>query len=262
MSNETFLISIKQNNDLSLAAESELRLDTELHPLNQRHYTQTAALAGNSRRYSVNQVKTVKGPLYNKKILFLGSSVTFGFGSLGESFVDYLWKKDGVIAIKDAENGTILVDQDTNYHGDSYVSRFKQELAENVTPEILVLQLSTNDAQKQSKLGQISTENFDTQTIAGALQFIIETAKDKWHCPVLLYSNPYFKNDNYSAMVDLAEKLSQIYQIDFLDFYHNPAFKQQSKKYMADLIHPTRAGYLEKWLPEFEKSLIKLETKN
>lgn len=62
--------------------------------------------------------------------MFLGSSVTFGFGALGESFVDYLWKRDGVVAVKDAENGTTLVDQDTYNPGDSYVARFKEELKE------------------------------------------------------------------------------------------------------------------------------------
>lgn len=118
MSNETFLIPIRQNNDLSDVALNELRMDLDEHPLNQRKYTELAYLPGNSRKYSLNSVKTIESPLRHKKILFLGSSVTFGFGALGESFVDYLWKKDGIDAIKDAENGTTLVDQDTSYHGD------------------------------------------------------------------------------------------------------------------------------------------------
>ena len=93
MGNETFLIPIRQNNDLSDIALNELRMDLDEHPLHQRAYAELAYLPGNSRKYSLNSVKTIDSPLRNKKILFLGSSVTFGFGALGESFVDYLWKK-------------------------------------------------------------------------------------------------------------------------------------------------------------------------
>lgn len=259
MSNETFLISIKQNNDLSKAAESEIRMDTELHPLHQRSYIQMASLPGNSRKYSVNQVETNKGKLYNKKILFLGSSVTFGFGSLGESFVDYLWKKDGVIAIKDAENGTTLVNQDTYYSGDSYVSRFKEELVSNMKPDAFVLQLSTNDAQKKKELGKFAAgPDFNLQTIIGSLQFIIETAQREWNCPIVLFTNPYFNSGLYAKMVAVAKQITEKYNISLINLYQKADFKNLSSLYQADYIHPTRAGYYEKWLPVFEAELNKL----
>lgn len=255
MSNETFLIPIKQNNDLSDIALKELRMDLDEYPLNQRYYSDLAYLPGNSRKYSLNRVHTVKSPLINKKILFLGSSVTFGFGSLGESFVDYLWKRDGVAAIKDAENGTTLVDQDTTYHGDSYVARFKEELNET-RPDMLVLQLSTNDANTNQRLGKISNSTkFDTQTILGAIEFIINSAQTKWHCPALIYTNPFFENTLYQKIVAAALKIAKKWNIDIFDLYNDPAFKEQDSLYMADAIHPTRAGYLEKWLPLFEAKL-------
>lgn len=194
----------------------------------------------------------------HKKILFLGSSVTFGFGALGESFVDYLWRKDGIDAIKDAENGTILVDQDISYHGDSYVARFKEELTED-KPDMLVLQLSTNDANTNQKLGEISSDdNFDTQTIIGAIEYIINEAQKKWNCPILIYTNPYFKNVLYGQMVYGTLELAKKYDVQVLDLYHNPDFKKQDSLYMADEIHPTRAGYLEKWLPLFEEQIRNL----
>lgn len=254
MSNETFLIPIRQNNDLSDIALNELRMDLDEHPLNQRLYTQFAYLPGNSRKYSLNNVKTVDSRLANKKILFLGSSVTFGFGALGESFVDYLWKKDNIYAIKDAENDTTLVDQDTTYHGDSYVARFKENLSTAI--DMIVIQLSTNDASTNQRLGNNSgNSEFDTQTIIGALEYIINKAQNVWHCPVLIYTNPYFENDLYKQMVKMTFELKQKWNIEILDFYNNPDFKKQSSLYMADEIHPTRAGYLEKWLPVFEDKL-------
>ncbi|WP_297949917.1 SGNH/GDSL hydrolase family protein [uncultured Lactobacillus sp.] len=257
MSNETFLIPIRQNNDLSTIALNELRMDLDEHPLHQRYYTDSAYLPGNNRKYSLNSVPTVASPLQGKNILFLGSSVTFGFGALGESFVDYLWKRDGVVAVKDAENGTTLVDQDTYNPGDSYVARFKEELKEP-QPEALVLQLSTNDANQGKKLGEMATKDFDTQTITGALEYIISTAQAKWHCPILIYTNPYFTNPLYKQMVERAHELVQKYQIELLDLYNHSDFQKQSDLYMADEIHPTRADYLKKWLPLFEEKLSQI----
>ena len=46
MSNETFLIPIRQNNDLSDIALNELRMDLDEHALHQRYYTDVAYLAG------------------------------------------------------------------------------------------------------------------------------------------------------------------------------------------------------------------------
>lgn len=260
MSNETFLIPIRQNNDLSDIALNELRMDLDEHPLHQRAYTELAYLPGNSRKYSLNSVKTIDSPLRNKKILFLGSSVTFGFGALGESFVDYLWKKDGIAAIKDAENGTTLVDQDASYHGDSYVARFKENLKTPI--DMLVLQLSTNDARTNQKLGEISqNDHFDVKTIIGAMEYIISRALTTWHCPILIYTNPYFESDLYNQMVKATHQLAKKWNIKVLDSYNDPNFKDQPALYMADEIHPTRAGYLEKWLPVFENKLTEILTK-
>ena len=256
MSNETFLIPIVQNNDLSDIALAELRQDLDAHPLNQRLYEDIAYLPGNSKKYSLNQVEFTMSPLFKKKILFLGSSVTFGFGSLGESFVDYLWKKDGVLAIKNAENGTTLVDQDIK--GESYVKRFNEELKQKDHPDILVLQLSTNDATLGNKLGKISNDNYDTQTIIGALVYIISKAKQNWDCPILIYTSPNFDNPLYAQMVQAAHELAKKWEVEVLDLFNDPNFKDQDDLYMADEIHPTRAGYELKWLPVFEKKLIEM----
>lgn len=260
MSNETFLIPLKQNNKLSDIAIAQLRMDLAEHPLNQKKYIELAALAGNSRKYNLDDIATnTASPLYGKKILFLGSSVTLGYGALAESFVDDLWKKDGVIATKDAENGTTLVDIDRFNAGDSYVARFKEDLLRE-KPDAFVLQLSTNDATTNQKLGQISsTDNFDCKTIIGALEYLISTAQKKWNCPILLYSNPDFDNVLYYKMVQRAQELVDKYHVSMLDFYHQPTFKAKDNDlYMADPIHPTRAGYLKKWTPAFEQKLNKM----
>ena len=46
----------------------------------------------------------------NKRILFLGSSVTYGSGAGGNSFADIIGERYGAISIKTAVSGTTLAD--------------------------------------------------------------------------------------------------------------------------------------------------------
>ena len=50
--------------------------------------------------------------LERKKIIFLGSSVTYGAAAMGKSFIEDLEEKDGIVAVKEAVSGTLLVDED------------------------------------------------------------------------------------------------------------------------------------------------------
>lgn len=258
MSNETFLIPLRQNNQLSEIAVAELKLDLEEHPLHQRNYVALASLPGNSRKYSLQQFSpNPASPLFGKRILFLGSSVTFGFGALGESFVDDLWRQEGVRAVKDAENGTTLVDHDRFRQGDSYVGRFDEDLTKQ-RPDAFVLQVSTNDATLKEPLGQMTDGKASADTITGALQYMITKAQKKWHCPILLFTNPDFGNGLYRQMVKRSYQLARHYQLTLLDMNRDSSYLAKKSLYMADAIHPTRAGYLEKWTPAFSKKLGKI----
>jgi lysophospholipase L1-like esterase len=62
-------------------------------------------------------------------------------------------------------------------------------------------------------------------------------------------------------MVKVIHQLAKKWNIKVLDLYNDPNFKDQPALYMADEIHPTRAGYLEKWLPVFENKLTEILTK-
>lgn len=98
---------------------------------------------GNDSRY-INSIKIQsESALNGKRILFIGSSVTRGAASINVSFADMLQKKYNIYMIKDAIDGTTLVDVDNN----SYISRMKKYTAsDNI--DLLVVQLSTNDSYK------------------------------------------------------------------------------------------------------------------
>ncbi|MBP2058662.1 lysophospholipase L1-like esterase [Lactobacillus colini] len=262
MKKKDFLALLEERNDLSAIARAEISADLKAHPERAKIYNQYSKLAGNAPEYSINQIKTKVSNLNNHQVLFLGSSVTFGFGSLGESFVDFLWKRDGLKAIKDAENGTTLVNIDAFTAGDSYVARFQSDL-KDPAPEVVVLQLSTNDVRRGSKkLGEISDNHYDTKTITGAIEYILAEIKLLWQCPVIIFTNPDFGEPLYGKMVDRTLELKKKWKFELINLYHDPDFKNQPSLYMADPIHPTRAGYRDKWLPIFEQKLEKVLLKD
>ncbi len=192
--------------------------------------------------------------LKEKRIGFLGSSVTYGWASNGYSFVDALEEKAKIIAVKEAVSGTTLVNEDSS----SYVARLKKMDFSHPFDAFLI-QLSTNDASKQKTLGEERKEPpYDDLTICGAIQTMVAFLKDKGNFPICFYSNPYYENCFYQKMVNFMNHFASIQkEIHFFNLYEDLPFNEEGKEkgilYMADSIHPTKEGYLEWWTPIFEK---------
>ncbi len=217
---------------------------------------------GNYGEYSLKNTNANEdSPIKDKTVIFLGSSVTFGYGSLGVSFADYLEKTDGIIAVKEAVSGTTLVDVKSN----SYVSRMKT-IDKSIKADAFVCQLSTNDATKEMPLGEISEgfylNDFDTQTVAGAIEYIIAYAKETWDCPVVFYTQAKYDSEHYGKMVDLLLEIQKKWDITVIDLWNdeeiNNITEEQKELYLIDHIHPTKAGYKEWWLPNFQETLYKV----
>ncbi len=217
---------------------------------------------GNYGEFSLKDTAYVpESPVNGKTVIFLGSSVTFGYGSLGVSFADFLEKTDGITAVKEAVSGTTLVDVKSN----SYVSRMKK-IDKNINADAFVCQLSTNDATKEMPLGEISesfyVNEFDTQTVAGAIEYIIAYAKETWNCPVVFYTQAKYESEHYGKMVDLLLKIQKKWNITVIDLWNNDEINSITDEeriiYLVDHIHPTKAGYKEWWLPEFRKCLYEI----
>lgn len=216
---------------------------------------------GNAEKYDAMQYPAKENsPLKGKHLIFLGSSVTEGYASLHQSFVDDLEHLDGVIVIKEAVSGTTLVDVDAK--GPSYIKRLRT-IDQSFPADALICQLSTNDASQGMPLGTVTDERdpeaFDVKTIAGAIEYIIAYAQNTWHCPVLFYSGTRFISDLYQSMTELLPVMQEKWNIGLIDLWNHEEMYEITdeayKVYMFDPVHPTRAGYLEWWTPVFEKDL-------
>lgn len=217
-------------------------------------------MAGNGGTYDFSQIQPMENsPLEGKTVLFLGSSVTNGAAALGQSIPEYFNARMGCIAIKEAVDGTTLVDGGSS----SYIQRMQKNVDTSAKIDLLICQLSTNDASKEKPLGEIAggTEiaEFDTSTITGAMEYIIAYAKDTWGCPVVFYTNARFDSENYPAMVSRVHELEDKWGIGVLDLWTDDGFNTISDSdraiYMYDNIHPCKAGYRDWWGPELERQL-------
>lgn len=217
------------------------------------------SIPGNGSAYHLETVQPMEGsPLKGKRLLFLGSSVTLGSASLEVSMADYIAVLDQCEVYKEAVSGTTLVDNGSN----SYVARLKSvDTAQQF--DAVICQLSTNDASKKLPLGAVSLSNeqdaFDTQTVAGALEYIISYVQEQWNCPVVVYTGTKYDSAEYQAMVELLPALQEKWGIGVIDLWNdnemNAVSDEDYQFYMFDKIHPTQAGYLEWWTPKFQHYL-------
>lgn len=179
--------------------------------------------------------------LRGKRILFLGSSVTYGHCSGGVAFPELLAERYGCVSVKEAVSGTTLVPGDRDY-----IQRM--HLMPTEPADLFVCQLGTNDATKNKPLPDIEA----------AVREIIRYARATWHCPVMFYTSPRYDSAAYQAMVDMLLRVAAEEGVTVLDLWNDEAFNavtpEQHALYMADKLHPTLAGYRDWWLPAFAEA--------
>jgi lysophospholipase L1-like esterase len=223
---------------------------------------------GNDAEFSAAHAETLNGTaLAGKTIIFLGSSVTHGTAARGESFADFMEKRDGINPVKEAVSGTTLVDKPA-FGKQSYIARLKT-IDTSIRVDAFVCQLSTNDATLRKSLGEISAsfdiDGFDTQTVAGAIEYVIAYAKATWNCPVIFFTGTRYNSAQYCKMVDILLAVQKKWDIGVIDLWNNAELNAVDSKsyklYMVDGIHPSRAGYLKWWTPVFESYLADYLTK-
>jgi len=200
-------------------------------------------------------------PLSGLTILWIGSSVTYGAQAGGHySMVDAIRDNHpATICEKYAISATTLVNQSE----ESYVARLKL-IPKDKTPDLIVVQLSTNDATTNKPFGEIAEgfdmASFDDTTIAGAIETIIAYAKETFNCPVVFYTGSYCEKEHYDEMVQLLLDIQAKWGIGVVDMFNNEEMTaiygtDQYNLYMHDEVHPYRLGYVEWWTPVFEKDL-------
>ena len=218
------------------------------------------ALPGNAPQYAPENVTPLENsPLAGRHLIFLGSSVTRGACALRNSFADYIAVRNRCTVTKEAVSGTTLTDDSS----DSYIARLKSLTDPHA--DLFICQLSTNDALQGKPAGTVAEgfdeDTFDTRTVAGAIEYIIAYARKTWHCPVVFYTCPR-AGEGYDALVLLLHRIAAKWAVPVIDLWNDPLFRtlpeEKRPLYMADAVHPTRAGHLLWLTPSIEHALTQL----
>lgn len=220
----------------------------------------SVAVGYDSGKIYSNQIDE-SDPISGKTIAWLGSSVTYGYGSSGYSMADAIRDNhSNTKCYKYAISGTTLV----NDSNTSYVARMKNDIDPNMKIDMLIVQLSTNDASQGKPMGELSEsmdpKDFDDKTIIGAIETIIAYGRDTWHCPVVFYTGTKYNSENYANMVTALYDVAKKWEIDVIDLWGNEEMSavvgtDLYKTYMKDSIHPKLDGYVKWWTPKFEDYL-------
>lgn len=192
--------------------------------------------------------------LRGKRILCLGSSVTYGYAADGWSFADALAERYGCDIVKEAVSGTTLADRGE----ESYLARLRR-IGDRGPFDLMLCQLSTNDAWQQVPLGEAAST--ETGNVTGAIRAAARIAREKWGAglPVAFYTSARFDSDAYAAMVARLNAIAPAEGIAVIDLWSDPAFNaipgERYPQWMADPIHPRREGYAAWWTPRIALEL-------
>ncbi|MBO5046769.1 MAG: SGNH/GDSL hydrolase family protein [Clostridia bacterium] len=178
----------------------------------------------------------------DRLIYYLGSSITRGHGgdTDGVSFADLYAETYGGKYQKEAVSGTNLVP--VAGRDDSYVERLRL-LDFSKKPDLLVVQLSTNDFTNKISEGEILS----------ALEYLFIHSD----CPnIVVYTCPLAKSwHSYSQYEDFIDGALQKLlgkwkeKVRLLDLFHSD-FALKDGYLQEDGLHPTRKGYALGFLPK------------
>lgn len=231
-------------------AQATITYPAELHP-------GTDGQPGNAVTYDFSSITPIDGnPWQGKTLAILGSSVAYGACSLADGPGEYIARRLDMRLAKEAVSGTTLADLDDS----SYVHRLDTRLPANLPVDLFICQLSTNDASHGVPLGNAG--DTDTHTVAGALNHIAATVRERWNCPLMFFTGAHFDSPRYQAMVELLFDMQRIHGFGIIDLWNNAAWNaipdDRRALYMHDPVHPTRAGYRDWWGPEMVRQLLNL----
>lgn len=233
---------------------------------------------GNLAKYGLGSIsRGADNELTGKTVYFLGSSITYGLSSQGESFADYVCKQCGAVCHKRTYSGTTMAlckDKPKL----SYVERLTSDPFEG-TPDIFLCQLSLNDANHGIRLGTLHNELPSLEsmnlgqidTVAEAIEYITAFVQAKWpDCQIAFFTVKNNGSAQYNEMVKMLNTAKAKWGqnqygknlIEVLDIWNNKSFMnvkgETLQLYMRDKNHPTRAGYKICWLPEVRNFLLSI----
>lgn len=195
--------------------------------------------------------------LSNKKALFIGDSITYGWDNAGGEnggWVTRIQKLSGMQCVNAGVQGARVSHTRTDKK-----TIVNQLSASNGDYDLIVMHGGVNDVRNNIPIGEI-TENGDTdyrvRRFGGALEDMFSKAKSLYPNTDLFFILNFRLDGDQAKMgyqadmgeyFALAEQICEKWGVTVIDLYHNAELNEKlectTTKYLYDMLHPNAAGY-------------------
>lgn len=218
------------------------------------------------KMYNITLPGTVEStsPLKDKKMLFMGDSISYGSGDgvspfrTGRAWAGRIADRTGAIVTNASVSGA----KASFVSGDDKAKWLYTQFNSNKNKEfdIIVMHGGVNDARHNRKVGEILDTDDATKlnkamdTYAGGLQWLFyNVKKEQPNAKLFFIANHRLDGHstgnakNMSPYFDMAKQLCEKYGIIFIDLYNNKELNDKlettTTKYLPDTLHLNAAGY-------------------
>ncbi|OYS80646.1 hypothetical protein CBG04_09760 [Limosilactobacillus reuteri] len=218
-------------------------------------------------RIDLEQLLKNTMPYANKKITFLGDSITSGGttsnGKQAFSYVDYLKDYLGAEITNKGLSGSVITEGNVENQTQSFVSRSNQIQDQ----DFVTIFGGINDFWFNSPLGSMEDSSDNVKTFYGALKFLVENLSKKNPIAHFLFVTPLkeckegaphtYEDNNKLVLhknragfteedyVNAIKEVAAYYSVPVLDLFNssnmNPYIESQ-RQYFADDLHPNQLG--------------------
>lgn len=218
-------------------------------------------------RIDLEQILKNTMPYANKKLTFLGDSITSGGttsnGKQAFSYVDYLKDYLGAEITNKGLSGSVITEGNVENQTQSFVSRSNQIQDQ----DFVTIFGGINDFWFNSPLGSMEDSSDNVKTFYGALKFLVENLSKKNPVAHFLFITPLkeckegaphtYEDNNKLVLhknragfteedyVNAIKEVAAYYSVPVLDLFNssnmNPYIESQ-RQYFADDLHPNRLG--------------------
>lgn len=238
--------------------------------------TITCIAKGNNKLSSKISYKVIMSKTYQKKAIFFGDSIVYGFSSspVGYSWANYIGDN---YDLETSVNAGI-----TDYRVSTYddpkkwlVDEVKNHYNDSVDYDYIILEGGINDVLYNTPIGNISQtkdiNSFDPNTFCGGLESYLYYVTNKWNNSkigyIITYYTPNYTErglkwsyNDYKKYYDKTIEILNKWNIKYISFAtdeFNSKLDVEKKTYLPDYLHLNNEGYkiVSPYIYEFMQTL-------